>query len=71
MKTGVYAKKDFEIALTKIFILIHYKKTDYYGVRLFKDNKIIAFVERKIGNKELVKYFFMCMILFIVQILIL
>ena len=48
MITEVYAKENFEIALSKHFKVIHYK-TDYnYGVKLYKDNKFIAVVESRI-----------------------
>ncbi len=58
MKSGVYSKSNFEIAVSKEFVLIHYKKIDYYGVKLFRNNKIIAFIERKTGDRQIAKYFF-------------
>ena len=51
MTTGVYAKKDLEIAISKHFKLIHYKNENIYGSKLYKDDKLIAVVERMIGDK--------------------
>lgn len=58
MTTGVYAKKDLEIAISKHFKLIHYKNENIYGSKLYKDDKLIAVVERMIGDKIKAKYAF-------------
>ena len=58
MITGVYAKENFEIAISKQFKVIHYLIDDNYGVKLYKDNKLIAIVERKTVDRIKAKYAF-------------
>lgn len=58
MITGVYAKENFEIAISRHFKVIHYLNDDNYGVKLYKDNKLIAMVERKTVDKVKAKYAF-------------
>lgn len=59
MNTGVYAKKDFEIAITKSFSLVHYKHDEVFGCKLYQSNKMIAIVERKTIDKDRAKYAFL------------
>ena len=56
MKTGVYSTKDFEIAITKSYIIEHYKIEDLLGCKLFHNNKMIAVVERSLADKDKAKY---------------
>lgn len=59
MKTGVYSRKDFEIAITKSYAIVHYKIDDLFGCKLFHNNKLIAIVERTFADKDKAKYAFL------------
>ena len=53
MITGVYAKENFEIAISKHFKVIHYLIDDNYGVKLYKDNKLI---NAEVINSERIEF---------------
>lgn len=57
-KYGVYANSNIEIAISKFFKVVHYKQEEKYGCKLYKDNKLIAIVERNFKEKVKAKYAF-------------
>ncbi|QVK17677.1 hypothetical protein KHQ81_12625 [Mycoplasmatota bacterium] len=59
MKTGVYAKRDLELTITEQFILLHYRKKDYYGTKLYREGKLLAIVERKLEDSVISSYSFL------------
>lgn len=45
MKTGVYAKKDYEIIVSKLFKTIFYNKENYFGCQIYKDDNLTCVIE--------------------------
>lgn len=57
-KYGVYASDNIEIAISRFFKVVHYKQEEKFGCKLYKDNKLIAIVERNFKDKTKAKYAF-------------